>query len=102
MHNTQQELDEAFNGLPEEVQDFIMSEEIADSTHIIAEGYEITGEKYDAFAMDIFTLLVGLGSTDKFKEDLKGKMGIEEDMLNNVLVEVSGLILEPCQYVFQK
>ncbi len=102
MNYTQEQLDLAFNNLPEALQDFIMSDEVTEAQQLIAEEYGITGPAFEMFSHDIFAMLVGLESVEHFFNDLVAKEGVGEDMANEVLSEVHKLILDPAFFVLKK
>ncbi len=89
----------AFNKLPPALQDFILSEEVAESIHIIEEEFPIPEGKSDDFALKIFGMLTYAYFPEEFTRDLQSEYAFPEDVALKILIEVYDLILEPAGYV---
>ncbi len=99
MNKTLQELNNGFEKLTIELQDFIMSEVVQESVQLIAEEYGIEDDTLDTFSKNIFSLLIGEGSIGEFLSDLEHSLGFSEDDAQKIVLEVSELILEPASYL---
>jgi hypothetical protein len=99
---TQEQIDETFNRLPEEVQDFILSEEVSETLQVIEQGYGIPESKSDDFALNVMALLVGVGNTDEFVQDLQAGYNLRQDIANQVLYDVYAALIEPTHYLFNR
>ncbi|MBX4198071.1 hypothetical protein KW782_01925 [Candidatus Parcubacteria bacterium] len=93
-----QQLDDTYNELPEALQDYIMSQEVAESVHLISDEYLVPESKEDDFALKIFALLTGTYYVDEFIQEISREYNFPEDVARQVLIDIDELILDPSTY----
>jgi hypothetical protein len=87
-----QELNDAFNALPGELQDFIMADYNREIVERIAHDYHILDIR--TFKEQVFALLVGLLSPSDFADNLQSVLHVSLESADDVLIEVDEELLE--------
>ncbi len=101
MNYTQTQLNDAFQKLPGTLQDFIMSDEVAESVDAIAGKYGIDDSIFDAFSQNIFALLVGVSSITEFTQNLTSLYKVSPEDANSVVLDVGNVILAPAHTLLE-
>jgi hypothetical protein len=99
MTHTNEQLDKVFNELPIELQDFILSDEVADAISIVEEEYNIPPSKSDDFVLKVLAMLLGLYFPEEFMRDIEREYNILEDISLKIYIDIYELVLEPAAYV---
>jgi hypothetical protein len=99
MSYTIQQVNKAFNELPEELQEFILSDEVADTIHLIDEEYLVPQSRKEDFVLKILAMLSGIYFSDEFLQDIEREYNLSEDTAVKILLDVNEAILEPADYL---
>lgn len=92
MTYTDQQINDEFNNLPEEVQDFIMDDYRRELIEKIAENYAIADRA--RFRKEVFMFQIGLVSVEEFTTHLKVDFGKSEEDADDILIDFNDAVLD--------
>lgn len=102
MITLQQQLDLDFNKVPANIQDFVLSNDVATTVDLIMDEYEIQETQREECAFLMFGLMIGSISVDRFIQELRYTYHLEEERANDMLLDVNETLLEQTTYLLQQ
>ena len=100
MNYNDNQLDEIFASLPEELQDYIMSPEVSEALEDIVSKRKISQE--DIFRQEVYLTLLGLQSTKDLADYMAGPMKIDSDTATQILFDLDEKIFDGARAVEKK
>jgi hypothetical protein len=93
MNYTLEQLNAAFEILPESLQDIIMSEDTNETIIALMKVYNIE-TKQGEFRREVFALCVGLTTTDEFTHNIQRTFGLEVEESEDLLYDLDAAVLQ--------
>ena len=90
----QQKITEYFQKLPKEAQDVFSSMGWMRTLEEIILKYNLSDKQTEALGTETMLLLLGIIHNEEYKKIIKGEMGLNEDISNNIIAEVEEKILK--------
>lgn len=100
MNYTDEQLQKAFDNQPETLQDYIMSDEVAEALHTLAEWFELSN--IDMFSRAVLALLVGLSAADDFIKLAEENFGLPQEDAENLFGEVGDRIMVKAYEIYDQ
>ena len=94
---TQQQIQDAFNSLPEVVQDVITSSDIKDKLRQLSKAYSLHLDKWMVLENEIMMALLGITEPEALPSNIVSHVGLSQEQAAKITEAVVSIVFDPIQ-----